>query len=111
MSDEIEYGTPADMLLALGDPECPWTLEQRYIAAGHILTDWQENAAMQGAYEQMRHTWGIEDEKTVHDLSADDVFEVAEQVWRGVQEGRFADPRGRQIITVGDLPDDRVQRF
>lgn len=95
MSEEIEYGTPAEMLLSLGDPQCPWTLEQRYVAAGHVLTDWQDNPAMAGVYEKVRHTYGVEDDRTVYDLGADDVFEIAEKIWLAVEAGILEDPRHR----------------
>lgn len=110
MDDEIEYGTPSEMLLRLGDPACPWSLEERYIAAGHILTDWQENPTMSGMYEKMRHAYGVEDERTVHDLSADDVFEVAEQVWTAVADGRINDPRVLLSDSV-ELAHDRTDLF
>ena len=55
------------MLLSLGDPQCIWTLEQRYVAAGHILTEWQilrpSDAVMvaRGTSEFRQPGWDIGD--------------------------------------------------
>ena len=118
VDENFKFGTLPEMVMALGDPDCDWDDETRLIAAGHILTDWQESNVMVGLYEQVRHAVGSTDERTIHDLGPDDVFEVCRGLWLGVQEGRFVDPRhpsvkpGNLVLLSGDeFAPERAERF
>jgi hypothetical protein len=115
VADDFPFGTMQDMVMALGNPANDWTPDQRYIAAGHILTEWQDNPSLNGMYEMMRHASGSTDERTVHDLAPEDVFAICEELWKGVQDGRFVDPRHLAAQTVyvrGDgIEQARIDRF
>jgi hypothetical protein len=84
-------------VLAVGDPDSELDEEARNAIAESILHSLQNDPSAQEAWELARMASGDEaEERTVLDLTIDDIRGFCRDIFQAVQEGKLPDPRQMQ---------------